>query len=225
MWEKGKGIYGTNGALIGIIKKSTAARTQPDLYVFGLPGYFKGYYPGYSKAFERFHDRFTWAILKAHTNNTAGRVTLRSGDPTERPAIDFRYFAEGNDTSGADLESVLEGVQFVRAMNRKLGGLITDEIVPGPQYDTPAKLKQFIQNEAWGHHASCSNKIGADNDAYAVLDSRFRVRGVTGLRVVDASVFPRIPGYFIVTPVYMISEKAADAIVEDAGRGTAAAGG
>jgi choline dehydrogenase len=50
----------------------------------------------------------------------------------------------------------------------------------------------------------------------AVLDSRFRVRGTKGLRVSDASVFPKIPGYFIVTPVYMISEKATDVIAKDA---------
>ena len=50
----------------------------------------------------------------------------------------------------------------------------------------------------------------------AVLDSRFRVRGTERLRVVDASVFPRIPGYFIVSAVYMISEKASDVIREDA---------
>lgn len=51
---------------------------------------------------------------------------------------------------------------------------------------------------------------------FAVVDSRFRVIGTKGLRIVDASVFPRIPGFFIVTPIYMISEKAADAIVADA---------
>jgi choline dehydrogenase len=50
----------------------------------------------------------------------------------------------------------------------------------------------------------------------AVLDSNFRVRGVNGLRVVDASVFPKIPGYYIALPVYMISEKAADATLADA---------
>jgi choline dehydrogenase len=52
----------------------------------------------------------------------------------------------------------------------------------------------------------------------AVLDSRFRVRKTKDLRVVDASVFPKIPGYFIVSAVYMISEKAADVILEDARR-------
>ena len=52
-------------------------------------------------------------------------------------------------------------------------------------------------------------------DPMAVLDSRFRVRGTRNLRVVDASVFPRIPGVFIATNVYMISEKASDVIAED----------
>jgi choline dehydrogenase len=63
---------------------------------------------------------------------------------------------------------------------------------------------------AWGHHASCTCAIGT------VLDSEFRVRGAPGdnLRVVDASVFPRIPGYFIVLPLYLIAEKATDVILK-----------
>ena len=218
MWEKGGGIYASNGALIGIIKKSTRDKPEPDLYIFGLPGFFRGYKPGYSKEFERFHNRFTWAILKAHTNNTAGRVSLRSKDPRETPLIEFHYFSEGNDSSGEDLDAVIKGVEFVRDMNSKLNSLIGDELVPGPNFESKDKLSKFIQNEAWGHHASCTNKIGADNDAMAVLDSRFRVRGTKGLRVVDASVFPRIPGYFIVSAVYMVSEKASDVIIEDARR-------
>jgi choline dehydrogenase len=59
--------------------------------------------------------------------------------------------------------------------------------------------------------------MGPRSDAHAVVDSRFRVHGVRGLRVVDASVFPRIPGFFIVTPIYMISEKATDVLSHDAG--------
>ena len=218
MWEKGGGIYASNGSLIGIIKKSSPEKPEPDLYIFGLPGYFKGYFPGYSKTFERFHDIFTWAILKAHTNNTAGRVSLRSKDPRDTPQIEFHYFGEGNDTSGDDLQSVIRGVDFVRGMNQKLSPLIGDEIVPGPDVDSRDKLSKFIQNEAWGHHASCTNKIGPDTDPMAVLDSRFRVRKTQGLRVVDASVFPSIPGHFIVSAVYMVSEKASDVIIEDAQR-------
>jgi choline dehydrogenase len=48
-----------------------------------------------------------------------------------------------------------------------------------------------------------------------VVDSRFRVHGIANLRVVDASIFPRIPGYFIVSSIYMIAEKAADVILAD----------
>jgi len=57
--------------------------------------------------------------------------------------------------------------------------------------------------------------MGAQDDAMAVVDSRFRVRYVDNLRIVDASIFPRIPGFFIVSAVYMVSEKATDTIHED----------
>ena len=215
--EKGCGVYASNGALIGIIRRSSPGLKEPDLYIFGLPGSFRGYQPGYSKQFEYHHNRFTWAILKARTNNT-GKVSLQSAQPWDTPAINFQYFGDGSRTSDPDLDAVVSGVEFVRDMNRRLqrDGLITSEDTPGPSYATPEQLRQFIRNEAWGHHASCTCKIGADNDGMAVLDSRFRVRGTQGLRVVDASVFPKIPGYFIVSAIYMVSEKAFDVIQESA---------
>lgn len=58
--------------------------------------------------------------------------------------------------------------------------------------------------------------MGPKDDPMAVVDGNFRVHGTKNLRVVDASVFPRIPGFFIVTSVYMISEKASDVILADA---------
>lgn len=69
---------------------------------------------------------------------------------------------------------------------------------------------------AWGHHASCTCRIGDKSDQNAVLYSEFRVIGAPGgnLRVVDASLFPKIPGYFIVLPVYSIAEKAAYVILK-----------
>src|SRR5207244_11780298 len=89
------------------------------------------------------------------------------------------------------------------------------EECPGANYDTPEKLKKFVRENAWGHHASCSCAIGP-REENAVLDTNFRVYGTQGLRVVDASVFPRIPGFFIVTSVYMIAEKAVYVILTDA---------
>jgi choline dehydrogenase len=216
-WQKdGTGVYASNGSVIGIIKRSRRELPDPDLYIFGLPGFFAGYKPGYSKLFEYHHNRFTWAILKARTNNY-GSVTLRSGNPWDTPEINFQYFGDGHRENDPDLDAVVNGVQFVRSMNSHLSrlGIIRNEEVPGPGYQTDDQLRRFIRNEAWGHHASCTNRMGADNDPMAVLDSRFRVRNTRGLRIVDASVFPKIPGYFIVTPIYMISEKAADVIMED----------
>ncbi len=64
------------------------------------------------------------------------------------------------------------------------------------------------------HHASCTNKIGAANDEMSVVDSKFTVHGTKNLRIVDASVLPRIPGMFIVGPTYMISEKASEEIID-----------
>lgn len=58
---------------------------------------------------------------------------------------------------------------------------------------------------------------GKRNGTRDFLDSRFRVRGVSNMRVVDASVFPRIPGFFTIVPIYLISEKATDVILEDIG--------
>lgn len=216
--EKGTGVYTTNGAVLAIIKRSQENRPLPDLFIFGLAGLFKGYYPGYSEAFIKHKNYFTWAILKAHTNNTAGSVKLRSTNPRDVPDINFHYFGEGNDTRGDDLESVADGVEFVRSMIARYEDLVDEEEVPGKSVQTREQIKAFIKNEAWGHHASCTCKIGADDDPMAVLDGNFRVRGAKNLRVVDASVFPRIPGFFIVSCVYMISEKASDVILADAGK-------
>ena len=215
--QNGKGVYASNGVLIGIIRRSRPDLKQPDLYIFGLPGCFRGYQPGYSKQFEYHHNRFTWAILKARTSNT-GKVSLQSAQPWDTPSINFQYFGDGGRASDPDLDAILSGVEFVREMNQRLerDGLITSEETPGPACATPDQLRQFIRNEAWGHHASCTCRIGADSDPTAVLDSQLRVRGTQGLRVVDASVFPKIPGYFIVSAIYMVSEKAFDLIQEAA---------
>jgi choline dehydrogenase len=94
-----------------------------------------------------------------------------------------------------------------------LGGDAFVEEEPGPAVQSAEDIGQYIKDRAWGHHASCTAAIGADDDPNAVLDSQFRVRGVQSLRVVDASVFPRIPGVFIQAPIFMVSEKAADVIL------------
>jgi len=139
-WKRGHGAYATNGAVLGVIRRSAPKRPEPDLFIFGLVGYFKGYYPRYSEDVARRKNYFTWAILKAHTQNSAGRVLLRSGDPRDTPLINFHYFDEGIDKSGEDLESVVEGVEHVRALNASMSDYITREIVPGPAVRTREQL-------------------------------------------------------------------------------------
>jgi choline dehydrogenase len=110
---------------------------------------------------------------------------------------------------------VVEGVEFVRQMMSRASEVVERELVPGESVNTREEIREFVRNEAWGHHASCTCKMGPKEDEMAVVDSKFRVHGTTNLRVVDASVFPRIPGFFIVTAVYMVSEKASDVILAD----------
>jgi choline dehydrogenase-like flavoprotein len=211
-WQKGEGVYITNGVISSVFLKSFEERPLPDLFCFAIIGPFRGYYPGYSREFAEHRNYLTWSILKAHTNNNAGWVRLRSKDPLQPPEINFRYFGEGSDTKGEDLDSMVKGVKYVRRLTAGLQtkNLIRSEEVPGPGVQTDAQIAEFVETNAWGHHASGTCAIGS------VTDSEFRVLGVDGLRVVDASVFPKIPGFFIASSVYMIGEKAADIITRDA---------
>ncbi|OPB40331.1 choline dehydrogenase [Trichoderma guizhouense] len=218
-WENNHtspGIYSSNGIVLGIpMKSSVASPDTADILMAGIPGDFHGYFPGYSKIAFADTQHFAFIVLKAHNRNHAGTVTLLSNNPQDTPNIHFRSFQTGGDE---DVQAVYEGVEFLRQLNGNLS-LVDDtwtEVVPGPDVQTEEEIKDFVRREAWGHHACCSARIGADDDSTAVLDSKFRVRGTTGLRVVDASVFPEIPGYFIVSAVYIISEKAADVIIADA---------
>jgi choline dehydrogenase len=213
---QGKGVYTTNLSALASIRKSNPAKMTRDLVVFCAAGDFHGYYPGWENETYGTPNQFTFLILKAHTANRAGTVTLSSADPRDPPVIDFHYFAEGSDTAGDDLKAVVQGVQLARQLNAQLGQIAIGERIPGPSVQSAQDIADFVSNEAWGHHASCSNKMGPASDPMAVVDSEFNVYGTKHLRVVDASVFPQIPGYYVMIPILMISEKASDVIVYDA---------
>lgn len=129
--------------------------------------------------------------------------------------------------SRRDLAALADTVAFLRRVNARNPQRFVREIQPGPERaDGSKELEEWIRTEAWGHHASCTCRMGSDpwrehpaklQDRSAGLASDFRVHGVKGLRVVDASVFPKIPGYFILTPILMISEKAADVLLAERG--------
>lgn len=218
----GGGMYISNGAAIAFSKRSSPDRKEPDLFCMALLTRFKGYYPGYSEEVREHLDYLSFAVLKAYTNNR-GRVTLRSGDPRRRPEINFQYFEDGDDgvkqdsNAKQDLDAVIAGIDAVRKITApmKRRGLIGPEEWPGETLQDPEDLARHVRDTAWGHHASCTCPIGAEQDR-GVLSSDFKVHGTKGLRVVDASIFPRIPGFFIASAVYMIAEKAADVILHEA---------
>ncbi|WGD54705.1 GMC family oxidoreductase N-terminal domain-containing protein [Bradyrhizobium sp. CB1650] len=213
-WRRwGTGAYTSNGLLFSAKFRSRTDQDRPDLFCFCLLADFRGYYPNYSERVQKLN-YFTWAVLKAYTHNTAGTVRLRSDDPLDRPLINFNHFPEGELASGADLDAMITGIRVGRKVTDALGKLIVEEEVPGRHVYTDDQLRRHVEDNAWGHHA-CGTCAMKPEDRGGVVDSKFRVHGIGNLRIVDASVFPRIPGYFIVTAVYMIAEKAADVILSE----------
>lgn len=233
-------VYSTNGGLIGIFKRSAQEPAKPDLFMFALAGYFPGYQVGWSKPAQLAPDRIppaddqqqaanhkrtlSWLVLKSRSRNDRGTVELKSKNPFRRPQIDFKVLPEINGKN-QDLDAIYEGVRFVEDMleEGKKKGYI--ESYTYPNAETPIEeidngeeksqaTRQWIRDVVWGHHACGTCRLGK-NETDSVVDNRFQVHGVKNLRIVDASIFPKIPGYFIVTNIYMISEKAADVISED----------
>lgn len=135
-----------------------------------------------------------------------GRISLRSADPLDHPVIDPRYM-----THPYDLALQMEGLRVARdiAAQEPLKSLLTAELMPGDQAVTDAALEQHIRATSatiWHPVGTCRMGNGGD----AVVDHTLQVRGVQGLRVVDASVMPQITSGNTNAPTIMIAEKAAD---------------
>ncbi|KAK2035850.1 choline dehydrogenase [Colletotrichum somersetense] len=216
-----KGAYTTGGISLGMFMLSSQAEGEHDVWIGGIPANFQGYYPGYSRNVlnTTSKNHWTWLVLKAHTRNNAGTVNLTSANPRDMPKITFHNFFEGAASQAdaeKDIQAIIEGMRWgMRAIDDipPIAGEF-ERVWPPSEIKSDEDLKQWIQDESWGHHASSSCPIGSDNDPMAVLDSSFRVRGISGLRVVDMSAFPKIMGVFPVLSLYMASEKAADSILQ-----------
>ncbi|KAI1175547.1 choline dehydrogenase [Nemania sp. FL0916] len=215
-----KGAYASSGNYFGAFWTSPySVDGEQDLWIGGFPGTFNGFYPGYSSnaATATFKNYWSWLILKAHTRNRAGTVQLQSANPRDTPLITFHSLYEGLTKEEADADSgaLIEGIKMAKSFYANTPDVdgVPVQWWPPANVTSDDELRQWITEEAWGHHASCSNPIGADNDPMAVLDSDFKVRGVDGLRVVDASVFPKIPGTFISLPIFIAAEKASAVIL------------
>ncbi|KAF2187866.1 GMC oxidoreductase [Zopfia rhizophila CBS 207.26] len=203
------------GGPYAVMLKSSVANNTRDLYLFCGALSFEGYWPGFPKDYG--HSEYECAIVHIGPHSQAGTVLLRSSDPRDMPEINSHFFDKNADT---DLTAILDGVKWARnAFDRVPKGLGPwKEVHPCPSPNTnctDVEQKEFIRLQAYSHHATSTCQIGGDNDKMAVLDSKFRVRGVKNLRVVDGSAFPKVPGAFPVLPTFMLSEKATESILAD----------
>ncbi|HET9423712.1 MAG TPA: GMC family oxidoreductase N-terminal domain-containing protein [Nocardioides sp.] len=137
-----------------------------------------------------------------------GTLRLSSADPTATPLIDFQYLADQ-----ADLDLLTEGSEMVREImgGAAFGGSVKGEIHPGGTL-RGTELRQAILNRATSvYHGVGTCRMGVDE--LAVVDPELRVRGIEGLRVVDASIMPSITGGNTNAPAIMIGERASDLIL------------
>ena len=143
-------------------------------------------------------------------SDARGSITLKSTDPREHPALRFNYLS-----TDQDRREWVEAVRVARhiltqpAMAPYNGG----ETSPGPTVETDDEVLEWVRRDAeTALHPSCTARMGIDDDS--VTDPMtMRVRGVEGLRVVDASAMPYVTNGNIYAPVMMIAEKAADLIL------------
>jgi choline dehydrogenase-like flavoprotein len=141
-----------------------------------------------------------------------GTLRLRTPDPAAAPAIHANYLS---DADGYDLRVLIEGVRLSRDLfaAAPFDAWRGEEILPGSDVRSDAELSAFIRRKAETvYHPVGTCRMGAADDAAAVVDPELRVRGIAGLRVVDASVMPTLPGGNTNAPTIMIAERAADLI-------------
>lgn len=144
-----------------------------------------------------------------------GRVWITGADPDQRPAIDYRYFT---DPGGADEAVLIAAVRAARRIGESepMASELRREVFPGPRATSDADISALARaTHQTVYHVSGTCRMGAADDPLAVLDPDLRVRGVPGLRVADASVFPTIPSVNPVVTVMITAERAAWLIRRD----------
>ncbi|KAH7390531.1 hypothetical protein BKA66DRAFT_580580 [Pyrenochaeta sp. MPI-SDFR-AT-0127] len=200
-----------------------------DIYMWCGSFAFEGFWPGFPNLPPHFNEtygpsQYECALVHMNPRSQAGVVELRSANPRDVPAINLNFFKEAG--SDKDIQAIYEGIEWVRSWLSKVDPSAPNSLAPfkelhpcegeiGKQNCTVASQKTYLKEQAYSHHASSSCRISADSDKFAVLDSKFRVRGVSALRVVDASSFPKVPGGFPVLPTMMISEKATEDLLAE----------
>jgi len=203
----GTGAFASQVNSCNPILRTRPELAQPDIQLWSNPIRMDAqiWFPGLKP---RQEDRITADVILLHPQSR-GRVSLRSADPRESPAILLNNFAEA-----ADLRTARDGIRIARHIysSGRQGGITGEEILPGSDRQTDAELDEHIRAHAQvTQHPVGTCAMGAGS--MSVVDPQLRVHGVDGLRVVDASIMPTEPGGNTNGPTIMIAEKASDMIL------------
>ncbi|CAI6302274.1 unnamed protein product [Periconia digitata] len=207
MWQtNGTGPYASGSYFLYTARSSVSWDEDADLFFLSAPTRQRsGFFPGYSNGTAH-PNYWTTSVVRMQTANPAGTVKLRSNDPRMTPLINFNFFKENAET---DLQALSDSVDLVlRSFDNT--GIPYEVIYPNPSIP----VEQGIMDEAFSHHATSSCRMGPPDAtaSEACVDTKFRVKGTKSLRVVDASVWPRVPGAFVNLPTFTMSMKAVDVI-------------
>jgi len=143
--------------------------------------------------------------------NSRGRVAIKSSDPSADPSVLFNYLEHEDDVAAwRDCIRLTREIMGQEAMDMYRG----DEIQPGLEVSSDQEIDRWVRDNVESAYHPCGTcRMGSEDDPEAVLDSECRVKGIDGLRVVDASVFPTVPYGNINAPTIMVAEKMADKIL------------
>ena len=194
---------GTSGAFF----KTNPRLATPDIQIHFLPF-------STDKMGEKLHpfSGFTASVCQLRPESR-GSLRIKSADPAAPPEIRINYLA-----SDVDRATNVEGLKILRRIlhARALAPYVVEEVDPGDKITSDEALLAYCRARGTTiYHPTSTCRMG--NDPLAVVDQRLRVRGLDGLRVIDASVMPDLVSGNTNAPVIMIAEKASDMILHDAG--------
>ncbi|WP_137787847.1 choline dehydrogenase [Sphingomonas sp. 3P27F8] len=188
----------------GAFVNSRAGLSRPDIQIHGVLAIMQDHGKVRVK-----QDGFSMHLCQLRPESR-GRVTIASGDPLADPLIFANYLSQPE-----DVRVMRECVKIGRdvASQAAFDPYRDDEIAPGASVRSDAEIDAWVRQKSETiYHPVGTCKMGVDGDRMAVVDAQLRVRGVEGLRVVDASVMPTLVGSNTNAPTIMIAEKAADMI-------------
>ncbi|HEY0757048.1 MAG TPA: choline dehydrogenase [Ktedonobacteraceae bacterium] len=197
-----KGPFTSTIAEAGGFVKTRPDLTLPDIQFHFAPTFFKNHgaepAPGHG---------FTIAPTLLHPRSR-GRIRLRSSDPLAHAEIHANYFEDAE-----DIQTLLAGIKLSHelAHTRAFANFLGEENEPSTWKKSDSEIIEVMRQTAETiYHPAGTCKMG--QDALAVVDTQLRVRGVEGLRVIDASIMPNVIGGNTNAPTIMIAEKAAEMI-------------